>query len=333
MIIVTGGAGFIGSALIAELNSKGYSEILVVDRLGDENKWKNLCNKSFSTFIHKDKFLSFLSTMPTPGSIEAIFHLGACSSTVEKDADYLMENNFQYSQSIFKFCTKHSIPLIYASSAATYGNGTLGYSDNEDLLPKLKPINPYGFSKKIFDSWVLTQVEKPPFYFGLKFFNVYGPNEYHKQGMKSLIAKAVPQILENGYIKLFKSHHPDFEHGEQKRDFIYVKDITKCMMYLFDASRQKNKNVISGIYNLGTGKARSFKDLALAVFKALDKKVHIEWIDMPKNIQNQYQYFTEANLNNLRERTAYLESFASLEEGINDYVKNYLNNNDHALYL
>lgn len=328
MIIVTGGAGFIGSALVWKLNEKGLDDIVVVDHMGSGPKWKNLVKRRISDIVQKDSFFNWLEALPKGRRIEAIFHMGACSSTTEMNVDYLVENNLHFSMRLWEFASKHKIPFIYASSAATYGAGENGYKDDMKNIPSLRPINPYGYSKQLFDTWVLRQQVKPPFWVGLKFFNVYGPQEYHKGSQASVIYHAFPQITDQGCLKLFKSYRSDYAHGEQKRDFVYVKDVVDVMYHLYHTRRI----AVSGIYNLGSGRARSFVDLGRAVFKAAgQKKEKFEWIDMPLQLQGQYQYFTEANLDELRRRTGYKGKMTSLEDGIMDYVCNYLQNDD--IYL
>lgn len=322
MIIVTGGAGFIGSAFVKRLNTLGIKNILIVDNLGVTDKWQNLNNIQFLDFINKNDIFSLFNKSPLVlKEISAIVHMGACSSTTERDVNYLMANNFQCSKDYWNLCAEHSIPFIYASSAATYGNGELGYSDNLDITSKLKPINPYGYSKQVFDLWALSARRRPPFWAGLKFFNVFGPNEFHKGSMMSLVCKAVPQILETGSLKLFKSHKEGIAHGEQKRDFVYIKDVVDVLMHFYSLPVA---GIQSGIYNLGTGQARSFGDLGRATFKALQVKENIEWIDMPFEMRGQYQYFTEADLSRLRNQGRYTKPFLGLENAVDDYVKNYL---------
>jgi ADP-L-glycero-D-manno-heptose 6-epimerase len=317
MIIVTGGAGFIGSVLVSRLNSEGIEEIVVVDRLGSADKWKNLNGKKFSDFVHKDNFLSLLSEKKFVRNIDTIFHLGACSSTTERDADYLVANNFSYSRALAEFAALKNIRFIYASSAATYGNGEQGYDDIAGDMDALRPMNCYGFSKQIFDQWV-TKERLDRKFVGLKFFNVYGPNEYHKGAMQSVVAKAYRQIKEKGKVELFKSYNSDYADGQQKRDFIYVKDCAEVMLGLM---RKRN---VCGIFNLGTGVARSWNDLAQAVFAALGEEPKIDYIEMPEDLREQYQYFTQASMKKLPASLG--EEFRpySLEEGIKDYVQNYL---------
>jgi len=325
MIVLTGGAGFIGSCVLAELNKNGYQNITVVDNLGTGDKWKNLANKKFTQFIHKTKFRSqildgsFYAT--NNKDIEAIIHLGACSATTEKDADYLMDNNFLFSKELALFAIQHSIKFIYASSAATYGDGENGYSDKS--IANLIPLNCYGFSKHLFDMWVVenrfeNQVT------GIKFFNVFGPNEYHKGGMRSMFIKAFEQIQATGKVKLFKSARSDFKDGEQKRDFIYVKDCAKIILEML------NSEDWTGIYNLGTGNARSWNALANSVFAAMEKPVNIEYIALPENLVNQYQYFTEADNEKLLQKLNKNWQWTSIEDAADDYIRKYLMKN---LYL
>ncbi len=328
MIIVTGGAGFIGSALIWQLNNLGIDNILVVDRLGTANKWQNLNKRAFRTAIHKDEFLPWLERGADGAAVEAIFHLGASSSTTETDCDYLMSNNVNYSISLWKYCTRNKIPYIYASSAATYGDGSEGFSDEMKKVPSLRPLNPYGFSKQKFDHWVSFQTKAPPFWAGLKFFNVYGPQEYHKGSQASVVPQFVPQVLNTSAIKLFKSYRNDYAHGAQQRDFVYVKDCVKIMAHLYrNAAKAK-----SGLYNVGSGEARSFADLARAVFKAMDNaEPRLEFIEMPEALRSQYQYHTQAELMRLREFAGYMEPMTKIEDGVADYVRNYLLKNDRYL--
>lgn len=319
MIIVTGGAGFIGSALIYELNKIGRKDILVVDDLESTDKWKNLKGLKFDEIVGIEDFL-MTEFFEEPEGIDAVFHMGACSATTEKDVDYLLSNNVEYSKRIYIQCAMFDIPLFYASSAATYGSGEYGYNDNEAEIPKLRPLNPYGYSKQLFDEWVLKAPKAPSTFAGLKFFNVFGPNEYHKESMTSVVFKAFEQIKEKGSVKLFKSHKDEFLDGEQKRDFIYVKDVAKAMLELWKVSEDKN---VQGIFNLGTGQARTFKDLVAATFKALSLETNIEFIDMPSSLRNQYQYFTEANMTKF-EKLLPSFKFHSLEDGVKDYINNHL---------
>jgi ADP-L-glycero-D-manno-heptose 6-epimerase len=317
MIIVTGAAGFIGSVLAKSLNQAGEFDLVLIDRLREADKWKNLQGLKFNRYIMADDFFT-LELEELMKSCRAIFHMGACSSTTEKNVDYLMQNNVEYSQLMFKLACHYDIPFIYASSAATYGDGKHGYS--EDLNEELRPLNPYGFSKLVFDQWLLSQKKINIPWFGFKFFNVYGPNEYHKDEMRSLVHKAYEQIKSRGSVSLFKSHRVDYNDGEQLRDFIYVKDVVKVLLSFYQQADKKK----SGIYNLGTGKARSFKDLVTQVFRSMQVKTNIEYIDMPLNIRDQYQYFTEAHSAKLKKAVGESYSFYSLEEGVADYVESYL---------
>lgn len=315
MIVVTGSTGFISSCLVAELNQKGFSNIVVVDDFSREDKNKNLIGKSIVAKVPRMDFFKWADDFKT--EIDFIFHLGARTDTTEFDYSIFDKLNVQYSKNMWQFCTEHQIPLVYASSAATYGMGEHGYNDDHSIVEKLKPLNPYGESKNDFDKWVLKQDQTPPFWAGLKFFNVYGPNEFHKGRMASVIFHAFNQISKTGGMKLFASHHPDYKNGEQLRDFVYVKDVVSVCMYLM--SKQPN----SGLYNLGTGKARTFLDLAKATFKAMNKNESISFIPTPEDIRDKYQYFTEANMSKLI-NSGYKQPFYSLEDGVNDYVKNYL---------
>ncbi len=322
MIIVTGGAGFIGSCFLKKLNDNGISDILVVDHLGTGNKWKNLNGKHFEDFVRKDVFRQRLENgYYNNYKIESIIHLGACSATTEPDADYLMDNNYSYSKLIAKFAFERNIRFIYASSAATYGDGSFGYSDFE--FDNLKPLNCYGLSKHLFDIWIIRNGFQNKAT-GIKFFNVFGPNEYHKANMISMVQKSFHQVLETGKVKLFKSYESNYNDGEQKRDFIYVKDVTEVMWKML------NNPEFTGIYNLGTGMALSWNDLANAVFKAMGRIPIIEYIDMPDNLVNQYQYYTQATMNKLMTK---LDNFAftSLEDSVADYVQNYLMKEDKYL--
>ncbi len=318
MILVTGGAGFIGSVLVKELNAMGRFDIIIVDRLKNTSKWKNLQGLKFKDYFNADEFLT-AENEDLFSELTAIFHMGACSSTTEMDMDYLMKNNVYFSQSLFEIARNQEIPFIYASSAATYGDGELGYDDNHHLIPNLRALNPYGYSKQLVDEWILKEKHKPSHWFGFKFFNVYGPNEYHKGEMRSLVHKAFGQINETGKVKLFKSHKAPYKDGEQLRDFVYVKDVVRVMVEVMDAKYKKS----SGIYNLGSGTARSFLNLVEATFKAMNKEKNIEFIDMPDSIRNQYQYFTEAKMDKLHAVIPNFK-FMSIEEGVSDYVKNHL---------
>ncbi|MBL7994355.1 ADP-glyceromanno-heptose 6-epimerase [bacterium] len=318
MIIVTGGAGFIGSATIKKLNDSGIEQILVVDNLGSSDKWKNLVGKKFSDYIHKDEFIKLIENQANFGDAEAVIHFGACSATTEQDADYLIRNNFHYSRALAEWALARDIRFIYASSAATYGDGALGFSDDNDTTYKIRPLNKYGFSKHLFDLWVLNNKLEGKVT-GLKFFNVFGPNEYHKGDMRSLINKAFFQIRETGKVRLFKSHRDDYRDGEQVRDFVYIKDCLEVIWWFL-----RNPKTC-GIYNLGTGNARSWNDLVKSIFSALGQKHKIEYIDMPEAIRNAYQYHTEAKMEKLRS-AGYPISFLSLEDSVKDYVCAYLQN-------
>jgi ADP-L-glycero-D-manno-heptose 6-epimerase len=315
MIVVTGAAGFIGSCLVSELNREGFYDLILVDDFSVEAKEKNLSGKKFTEKVERDVFASWLEK--NQRFVQFVFHIGARTDTTEFDVAVFNKLNLDYSKEVWNICTRYGIPLVYASSAATYGLGENGYADDHQIIPNLKPLNPYGDSKNDFDKWVLTQTKFPSFWAGLKFFNVYGPNEYHKGRMASVVFHAFKQIAEKGSVRLFRSHNPDFKDGEQLRDFIYVKDVVAVCLFLLN--HRKNP----GIYNLGSGKARTFLDLARAVFEATGKPEKIEFIDTPEDIRDKYQYFTEAKMDKLKS-AGYLHSFHSLEAGISDYVKNYL---------
>ncbi len=315
MIIVTGAAGFIGSVLVKKLNTEGFENLVIVDDFTDEEKNKNLDAKTFSQAIDRNEFFEWFDV--NHEEISFILHIGARTDTTEFNVDIFDILNLNYSKQIWLRCAKHKIPLIYASSAATYGMGELGYNDDHDIVKQLKPLNPYGESKNDFDKWALDQNDMPPFWAGLKFFNVYGPNEFHKKRMASVIFHAYNQIIDTGKVKLFRSHNPDFNDGEQLRDFVYVKDVVDVILFLM------NNKPDSGLYNLGTGQARTFFDLVKSTFAALDLQDTIEFIDTPEDIRDKYQYFTEANMSKLKQ-AGYTKSFTSLEKGVVDYVKNYL---------
>lgn len=320
MIVITGAAGFISSCLISKLNDNGFTDIVAVDDFSNNLKLRNWNTKKIRCTLERKLFFDWLKD--NQQQVEFIFHLGARTDTTEFNKQIFDELNLNYSKAIWHACVQYHIPLVYASSAATYGSGEFGYNDNESLIPQLKPLNPYGDSKNDFDNWALTQEKKPFFWAGLKFFNVYGPNEYHKGRMASVIFHAYHQIRETGQMKLFKSHRNHFNDGEQMRDFIYVKDVVDVCYFLMH--HRKN----SGIYNVGSGKARSFNNLVKQTFLSLGVNENIEYIDMPADIRETYQYFTEANMEKLK-NIGYHCTFHSLEEGIDDYIKNYLSTNHY----
>lgn len=313
--MVTGAAGFIGSCLVGLLNSRGYENLILVDDFSRADKAPNLEGKIWKAQIERSVFFDWLKAHKP--AVKFVFHIGARTDTTEFDYAVHQRLNVAYSQEIWQYCTAHIIPLVYASSAATYGDGTLGYNDDHQLPFSLQPLNPYGVSKNEFDKWALQQTAAPPFWAGLKFFNVYGPNEYHKGRMASVIWHAFNQVKKDGLVKLFKSHRPDFKDGQQLRDFVYVKDVLQVCYWLMESKP------LPGLYNLGTGKARAFEDLVKATFAGLGKPANISFIDMPEDIRDKYQYFTEANMKKLRE-AGYRQPFYSLEEGVDDYVRNYL---------
>ncbi|MFN4083426.1 MAG: ADP-glyceromanno-heptose 6-epimerase [Bacteroidia bacterium] len=317
MIIITGAEGFIGSCLVSTLNLHGYNDLILVD---DFDTWtgreKNLIDKKFSGKVLRKDFFNWFE--PKANQIEFVFHIGARTDTTEKDENIFKELNLDFSKKLFTICTNNGIPLVYASSAATYGNGEFGYDDDVSKINLLKPMNPYGRSKNDFDKWVLVQTKQPYFWAGLKFFNVYGPNEYHKQRMASVVFHAYHQIKNTGKVRLFKSYKPEYKDGEQMRDFIYVKDLCNVCIWLME-TRKNN-----GIYNLGSGKARTWNDLAKAIFNAFNMEPNIEYIDIPEDIRDTYQYFTEANMEKLK-NIGYDIPFTSIEDGVKDYVLNYLN--------
>jgi ADP-L-glycero-D-manno-heptose 6-epimerase len=315
MIIITGSAGFIGSCLLSKFNNKGIKDIVIADDFSDGRKNMNIAGKVYTERVDRMVLPEWIREHP--GDVEMIFHLGARTDTTEFNKDVFTLLNLNYSKIMWQLCTEFNIPLLYASSAATYGAGEHGYEDDHGLVQKLSPLNPYGESKNEFDKWVLEQKHTPPFWAGLKFFNVYGPNEYHKDRMASVIYHAYNQINETGKMKLFRSHKEGFADGMQKRDFIYVKDVVNVCLFFY--LNRKN----SGIYNLGTGEARSFYDLAANTFLSLRKEPQIEYIDMPEDLRKTYQYFTEAKMDKLRS-AGYQMPFSSLEEGIEDYVQSYL---------
>lgn len=320
-IVITGAAGFIGSCLVGYLNEQGFEQLILVDDFSREDKLPNLAGKKFKEQIERDQFFNWL--VETQPAINFIFHIGARTDTTEFDYAVHQRLNVEYSQTLWKYCADNKIPFVYASSAATYGAGDLGYNDDHELPFRLLPLNAYGISKNEFDKWAIREKKQPPFWAGLKFFNVYGPNEYHKGRMASVIWHSFNQIKANGVVKLFRSHRPDFADGQQLRDFIYVKDVLKVCYWLLEQALGEQNKVPSGLYNLGTGKARTFEDLVKATFEGIDRHSHIEYIDMPEDIRDKYQYFTEASMQKLQQ-AGYREPFYSLEDGVDDYVRNYL---------
>lgn len=317
MIIVTGAAGFIASALVAKLNAENYNDIVVVDDFSDPEKLKNLEGKKITEKVHRDKFFNWLESKHK--MVQFIFHLGARTDTTEFDVELLNRLNLDYTKKMWEKCVEYGIPLVYASSAATYGAGEFGYDDNHEIIEKLQPLNPYGVSKNEFDKWAIKQEKSPYYWVGLKFFNVYGPNEYHKGRMASVVLHSFRQINEKGEMKLFRSHNPAYKDGGQMRDFVYVKDVVDVLYFLMHNRKPNN----SGIYNLGSGRAQTFLTLAKSTFKAMGKEEKISFIDTPEDIRDKYQYFTEANMSKLR-AIGYNKPFHTLEEGVEDYVKNYL---------
>ncbi|WP_147820072.1 ADP-glyceromanno-heptose 6-epimerase [Salidesulfovibrio onnuriiensis] len=323
MYIVTGGAGFIGSAMVWKLNQMGIDDILVVDNLAKSEKWKNLVNLRYEDYLHRDQFLKLILEGDDPFETEGVIHMGACSSTTELDADFLMENNYRYSQYVCRFCIENNARFINASSAATYGDGQHGFDDDHEGISRLQPLNMYGYSKQLFDMWalkagLLNQIAS------LKFFNVFGPNEYHKDDMRSVICKAYRQIGETGQLKLFKSYREEYEHGGQRRDFVYVKDCVDIMAWLLEHREA------GGVFNVGTGTAKTWNDLANAVFAAMEREPNVEYIEMPEQIRDKYQYFTEAKMQKLRDAGCDVE-MTPLEEAAKDYVRNYLAQDDPYL--
>lgn len=323
-IVVTGAAGFIGSCLVGFLNNEGYENLILVDDFSHSEKEANLEKKIFSKKIEREKFFNWLQAQNP--NIDFIFHIGARTDTTEFDYSVHKRLNVEYSKKVWDYCCGNKVPLVYASSAATYGAGELGYNDDESIITDLKPLNPYGVSKNEFDKWALRQVQEdnaPSAWAGLKFFNVYGPNEYHKARMASVIFHSYNQIIKNGFVKLFKSHKEEYKDGEQLRDFIYVKDVLKICFWFLECWEKDANTFISGIYNVGTGTARTFDNLVKATFAGLDKKSQIKYIDMPEDIRNTYQYFTEADMHKIK-AAGYTQPFYSLENGVDDYVRNYL---------
>ena len=315
VIVVTGAAGFIASYLAGYLNAMGFNQLILVDDFSAENKLPNLVGKQYLEQVNRDNFFEWQKTCNY--NIDYIFHLGARTDTTEMDYAVHKKLNLDYSIKIWQLCTASNIPLVYASSAATYGNGEHGYDDRHDIVSSLAPLNPYGVSKNEFDIWALAQVKHPPFWAGMKFFNVFGPNEYHKGRMASVIFHAYNSIKNTGEVKLFRSHHPDYRDGEQIRDFIYVKDIVRLCVWLMQYQPT------SGLYNAGTGTARTFNDLVTAIFSALAMEPKIEYVDTPLDIRDKYQYFTEANMTKVK-KAGYDAPFYSLEEGVREYVSEFL---------
>lgn len=325
-IVVTGAAGFIGSCMVSYLNQQGFENLILVDEFDDDRKELNLLHKKYLVRVEREEFFDWIQREKP--DVNFVYHLGARTDTTEFNYAVHQHLNVEYSQKIWNYCTINNIPLVYASSAATYGEGELGYNDDHDIIEQLQPLNPYGISKNEFDKWVLHQEDHPPFWAGLKFFNVYGPNEYHKERMASVIFHSFNQIKATGKVKLFRSHKDGFENGEQLRDFIYVKDVIEVCYWLMKTAYKDDifsKDVIfsNGIYNLGTGTARSFNDLATSTFSGLDLQPQIEYIDIPEDIRDKYQYFTEASMDKLK-TAGYTQEFYSLEKGVDDYVRNYL---------
>ncbi len=315
MIIVTGAAGFIASALVGTLNQQGITDIAIVDDFSKEQKSNNWKSKKHTTKIDRSQFVDWFEK--NAQLVDFVFHIGARTDTTEFDWNVFVKLNLEYTKSIWTICSKHGIPMIYASSAATYGDGSLGYRDSHDIVEQLQPLNPYGRSKNEFDKWALKQTQQPPFWAGLKFFNVYGPNEYHKGRMASVILHTFETVRKTGKMQLFRSHNPNFEDGMQLRDFVYVKDVVSVILHLYQTKQQ------CGLYNVGTGHAQSFLDLANATFHAMGLRPNIEFIDMPLDIRDKYQYFTEADITKLRS-SGYEKPFHNLRQGVADYVKNYL---------
>lgn len=325
MIIVTGAAGFIGSAAIWQLNVTGERHIVACDRFRDGEKWRNLRDLYFDEFIFPDQLVEFMEK--NAKEITAVIHLGACSATTEKDMDFLYQNNFLFSRILWEWCALRRKTFVYASSAATYGDGESGYLDNEAGIPKLKPLNKYGWSKQLFDLWVLKQKSSPPSWAGLKFFNVFGPNEYHKGSMASVLLHAFNQYKAEGKIRLFESHREGIAHGEQKRDFVYIKDVVRMIDFF-----RKSQGAPNGIYNVASGQARSFLDFTKAMFQALKVEPAVEFVPTPEAIRDKYQYFTEGDISKVK-RSGFTEHLHTLEEAVSDYVVNYLAKDKAHLWL
>ena len=315
MIVVTGAAGFIGSYIVGKLNREGFKDIVLVDKYDDPLKFQNYQTKTFTEMVDRDNFFDWLAI--NEKFVQIIIHLGARTDTVGQEPEIYQQLNLEYSQKIWKACIQYGLPLVYASSASTYGDGQFGFDDDHSIIPELQPLNLYAQSKHDFDCWALEQKEHPYFWAGLKFFNVFGPNEYHKKRMASVILQAFNTISDTNEMKLFRSQHPDIRDGEQARDFIYVEDVAKVILFFMNHRKD------SGIYNVGTGKARSYLSLAKAVFKSMNMTENIGFMDTPDDLRGKYQYFTCANIQKLRS-IGYQEAFYTLEDSINDYVKNYL---------
>ncbi len=327
MIIITGGAGMIGSMIAWHLNQKlGRNDIVIVDRITHPDQWQNLVKRDYANYLDKDELFAYLATKP---NIEAVIHMGAISATTETDFNKLVQDNIRYSQDLWTWCAEQKVPFMYASSAATYGDGDCGYDDAS--IENLRPLNGYGYSKHFFDQWALRQVKEqhpcPPSWQGFKFFNVYGPNEYHKERMASVAFHSFNQFNQTGMVKLFKSHKTGVDDGMQLRDFVYVKDAAAVVAHFLLQASTVDAAQTSGIYNIGTGHARAFKDLATAVMISLNKTPNISYIDMPQDLQGKYQYFTQATMTKLH-AAGYTQPFYSLEDGVKDYVQNYLSQRD-----
>jgi ADP-L-glycero-D-manno-heptose 6-epimerase len=325
MILVTGAAGFIGSVIVKHLNDSGIEDLLLCDHFESGDKWKNLRDLKYASLVQVEDLFNHDIWKKT-GGLKAIYHMGACSDTTELNMDFLYKNNTEYTNRLLTLATEKNIPIVYASSAATYGAGEQGYFDDHTGLPNLKALNKYGYSKQLSDEWILKQKKKPKVWFGVKFFNVFGPHEYHKAKMSSVVYQSFNQIQDVGEVKLFKSHRPDYKDGEQLRDFVYVKDVVKAMVELIAAGEKKP--ALSGIYNLGTGEARSFHDLVKATFKSMGKKPKITFIDMPGELRNQYQYYTQAEMGKLK-RALPKFKFMKLEDAVTDYVTKHLLKNPY----
>ena len=320
MILVTGAAGFIGSVIVKHLNDSGIEDLILCDHFESGDKWKNLRDLKYTSFVQVEDLFNH-EIWKKVGALKAIYHMGACSDTTELNMDFLYKNNTEYTNRLLTLAAEKNIPIVYASSAATYGAGEQGYFDDHNELSKLKPLNKYGYSKHLSDEWILKQKKKPKVWFGVKFFNVFGPQEYHKGKMSSVVYQSYNQIQDVGEVKLFKSHRPDYKDGEQLRDFVYVKDVVKAMVELIAAGQKKP--TLSGIYNLGTGEARSFHDLVKSTFKAMGKKPKITFIDMPSELRGQYQYYTQAEMGKLK-RALPKFKFMKLEDAVSDYVTKHL---------